>query len=103
MNDKIFGYVGLAKRAGKLSDGTDAVLGSVRAGKSKLVILSNNASAATAKKISDKCSYYNVRLLTYGEMETLGKAVGREFAACVSVNDENFANAIVRLMKGMII
>ncbi len=96
MNDKIFGYVGLAKRAGKLSDGTDAVVASIRSNKAKLVILTHNASAATAKKVTDKCSYYKVRLITYGQMETLGNAVGREFTACVSVNDKNFADAILK-------
>ena len=101
MNDKIFGYVGLAKRAGKLSDGTDAVITSVRTNKAKLVILSQDASVATAKKVTDKCSYYKVRLITYGQMETLGNAVGREVAACVSVNDKNFADAVLAVINNV--
>ncbi len=99
MKDKVFGYVGLAKRAGLLSDGTDATITNVRNKKSHLVILATDTSAATAKKITDKCSYYNVKVVTYGTMETLGNAVGREITACVSVNDKNFTEAILKVLQ----
>lgn len=101
MKDKIFGFVGLAKRAGKLSDGTDACITNIRNGKARLVILAKDTSAATAKKVNDKCKYYGVKIITYGEMETLGNAVGREIAACVSVNDDGFAQAILKCMSDL--
>lgn len=99
MNDRIFGYAGLAKKAGLLSDGTESVVTNIRAGKAKLVLLASNASPATAKKINDKCGYYNVTAVVYGTMETLGGAVGRNKSACVSFNDGKFADAVLKLLK----
>ena len=101
MNNKILGYVGLAKKAGKLSDGTDACITNIRSGKSCLVLLAEDTSEATAKKVNDKCKYYGVKVITYGNMEILGNSVGREITACVSVNDNSFAQAILKCMSDL--
>ncbi|MBO7208592.1 MAG: ribosomal L7Ae/L30e/S12e/Gadd45 family protein [Clostridia bacterium] len=94
LDNKVLGYLGLAKKAGLLADGTESVVTSVRGNKSKLVILAIDASPSTVKKVTDKCSYYKVKLVTAGTMSVLGNALGRELTACVSVNDEKFAEVI---------
>lgn len=94
MTNKLYGYIGLAKKAGLLSAGTDSVITSVRAKKSRIVIVAEDASQATKKKITDKCSFYGAEYKIFGTAEQIGNAVGKGLTACVSVNDDNFASAV---------
>ncbi len=94
MNDKAYGYIGLAKKAGLLSAGTDSVINSVRAKKSKIVIVAADASEGTMKKVTDKCAYYGVECIVFGTCESVGNAIGKGLTACVSVTDGNLASAL---------
>ena len=60
MNRQINGYhyLGLANRARKIISGEELSLKEIQNGKAKLVLLSADASANTAKKITDKCRSY---------------------------------------------
>ena len=95
---KICGLLGLCKKAGKMITGTDMVLEAVRSLKRKpcLVLLANDASANTLKKVSNCCSHYSAKLVTLPiDGETLAKCVGKTGAiALVGINDEGFAGAI---------
>ena len=50
---KLLSLIGLARKAGKLTVGTEAVCDSIRGGKVKLVIASAEASDNTKKRISN--------------------------------------------------
>ena len=93
------GMLGLAKRAGKISSGESACKEAIRFGKSKLIFLAEDASSNTAKSITDSCNYYNVSYLKNGTKERLGHAVGNAYNAEISVNDEGFAQAILKHIK----
>ena len=54
--------LGLANRARKIISGEEFVVKEIRSGKAKLVLLSADASANTTKKITDKCTFYQVPL-----------------------------------------
>lgn len=55
-----FPLLGLANRARKVVSGEDLVIKEIRNARAKLVLLTEDASANTAKKVSDKCNYYKV-------------------------------------------
>lgn len=93
--NKFFGMLGLAKRAGKVSTGAFICTKMIKAGRAKLIILAGDASENTKKAISDSCRFYNVRLIEYSDMAELGHAAGGGERAVVSVNDYNFAKAIL--------
>ena len=93
---KIMGLLGLAKRAGRLSCGEAACKEAIRMGKSYLIILASDTGPSTSKNILDSCEYYKVKHFICGTKETLGHAVGNEFNAVLSVNDEGFANGILK-------
>ena len=93
--NKIFGMIGLAKRAGKVSTGSFICLKAIRSGRAKLVIIAGDASENTKKSICDSCSYYKVKLIEFSDMGSLGHATGGGDRAVVSVNDNNFAKAIL--------
>lgn len=93
---KLFGMLGLAKRAGKVSTGTFICEKMIKSRAAKLVILAADSSENTRKQITDACTYYNVKLIECADMSELAHAVGAGAdRAVVSVNDNNFAKAIL--------
>ena len=96
---KIYGLIGLAKRAGKTVSGSFLAEETVRSGKMSLLILAEDASDGTKKKLSDKCRYYRVPVFLFGNRERLGKAVGEGDRICVGICDSGFAGAIVKLLE----
>ena len=63
---KVLSYIGLATRARKSVSGEFSVENSVRKGKAKLVVVSEEASENTKKKIRSLCEYYKVPLYVAG-------------------------------------
>ncbi|RKN86479.1 L7Ae/L30e/S12e/Gadd45 family ribosomal protein [Paenibacillus ginsengarvi] len=91
---KALSYLGLAMRAGKLAFGDEGVLGAVRSGQARLVVLAEDASANTRKKFQDKCRHYNVELFECFNRYELGGAIGKEARVLVAVLDSGFAQLI---------
>ena len=83
MNNKFLGMLGLAKRAGKVQTGEDICSKAVKSGVSKLIIVACDASDNTKKFVEA------------GSKAELGKFTGADSRAVVSVNDDNFAKAIL--------
>ena len=98
---KLYGMLGLAKRAGKVVSGADAVIDKVRVKGAFLVIISSDVSETTNKRLNDKCKYYNTPKIVYGLSETNGKAIGKSDVAAIAVTDKNFADTILRLYKNL--
>ena len=96
VENKILGLIGLCKRAGKLVTGEQAVLDYIKRS-AYLVIIANDASEGTKKKLTDKCKSYNVRYIIFSDKVTLGTYTKKEYAASVSINDINFAKQIEKL------
>ncbi|MCH5212926.1 MAG: ribosomal L7Ae/L30e/S12e/Gadd45 family protein [Oscillospiraceae bacterium] len=92
---KLFGMLGLAKRAGKVSTGAFICDKMIKSGRARLVILAQDASENTKKSVRDSCRYYKIKLIEISDMATLGHATGGGDRAVVSVNDNNFAKAIL--------
>lgn len=90
--------LGLANRARKIISGEELSLKEIRSGKAKLVILSADASANTAKKITDKCTYYQVPLRIVEDRYLLGCAIGKESRVVVAVLDEGFAKKLLTML-----
>jgi ribosomal protein L7Ae-like RNA K-turn-binding protein len=90
--------LGLANRARKIISGEELALKEVRNGKAKLILLAADASQNTTKKITDKCSYYNVPIKMVENREVLGQAIGKEARVVVAVLDGGFAGKLVTLL-----
>lgn len=98
-NSAVFQMLGLAARARKVISGEELVIKEVRSGKAKVVLLANDASANTAKKIKDKCSYYNVELHVLGDRYDLGHATGKEARVALAITDSGFAKKMSSLLN----
>lgn len=92
--NKVFGMLGLAKRAGKISTGAFVCGNMIKSRRAKLVLLAGDAAPNTKKAIKNSCKFYHVKLIELSDMAELGRATGGGDRAVVSVNDENFAKAI---------
>lgn len=97
--NKSFNLVGLAKRAGKVVCGEEAVKEGIRSGKLKLVIIAEDVSNNTRKSIINSCKHYGVTYYFAGTKEELGHAVGNNFNAVLAISDEGFAKTIERNLQ----
>ena len=62
--------------------------------KAELVIVAGDASDNTKKKFKNMCDYYHVPVCFYGDKDTLGHAMGKQFRASLAILDEGFAKGI---------
>lgn len=95
-NSKILSLIGLATKAGKIVSGEFSTEKSVKTGNGFLVVAAEDASENTKKKFRNMCSFYQVPIYFYGDKESLGRAMGKEYRACLAVQDENFVKAIMK-------
>ncbi len=88
--------LGLAMRAGKLVIGTELICRAMPKGSVKLVLISNEASALTKKKLKAKSEFYNISAIEVDiDTERLGRLLGKTYApAAVAVVDNGFAAQI---------
>lgn len=97
--DKVLSLVGLATKAGKTVSGEFMTEREVKSGRAALVILAEDSSENTRKKFCNMCEYYEVPIYIYGDKDTLGHAMGKEFRASLAILDEGFADGIQKQMK----
>ena len=97
--DKLLNFLGLCRRAGKLTTGFDAVVETLVRGESRLVITAGDISPNTEKKLVKACEAGDVRLIKLKRTkDEISLAVGR-FAAAASVTDSGFARNIQRIIQ----
>lgn len=96
--EKILQMLGLATRARMTTSGEGMAVTEVRSGNAKLVILSDDASANTSKKLHDKCNSYDVDLRVFGTRFELGHAIGKTERVVIAVNDQGFAKKLLSLI-----
>ena len=92
-NDRLYGAIGLAKKAGALRSGDFVTEKLLRAGKVKLVLMDSSASENTRRKYAGMCERLQVPLL---ELPALGGAIGDAARMLAAVTDENFRTMIAR-------
>ena len=97
--DKVLSLVGLATKAGKTVSGEFMTEREVKSGRAALVILAGDSSENTRKKFCNMCEYYEVPIYIYGDKDTLGHAMGKEFRASLAILDEGFATECMKLFK----
>lgn len=96
--NKTLGLIGLATKAGKTAGGEFLTEREVKSGRAALVIVAEDASENTKKKFQNMCEYYKVPIRFYGDKDTLGHAMGKQFRASLAVLDEGLAKGIRKHM-----
>ena len=93
---KALSMISLATKAGKTASGEFATEKEVKSGYAELVIVATDASENTKKKFRNMCEFYEVPMFVYGDKETLGHAMGKEFRASLAITDFGFAKGIMK-------
>jgi len=90
--NKIENILGLAKKAGAITAGTEPVIDSVRKKRACHVFVCSDASPATLKKLDDKAAFYHVPVTKLKlTMSELAHCVGlSRLTAAVSLTNKNF-------------
>ena len=98
-SSKALSLVSLATKAGKTASGEFCTEKEVKTGMAELVIVAEDASANTKKKFKNMCDFYEVPIYFYGDKDTLGHAMGKEFRATLAVTDAGFAKGIKKHLE----
>ena len=94
-NKKIYSFLGLATKAGKIVSGDDSTLLELKRGKVNLVLVAEDASNNTKKLFNDKCSYRNIPCVSFSTKLELGISIGKAPRAVVGIKDKQFADKIM--------
>ena len=96
---KELSLISLATKAGKTASGEFNTEKEVKSGHAALVIVATDASENTKKKFQNMCEFYEVPIYFYGDKDTLGHAMGKEFRASLAITDVGFADGIVKHLE----
>ena len=97
--DKVLSLISLATKAGRCASGEFMTEGQTKSGRASLVVVAEDASDNTKKKFRDMCKFYKVPMIVYGDKDTLGHAMGKQFRASLAILDEGFAKGILKELK----
>jgi len=96
--NKVYSFIGLAKKAGAVITGEWLTEMSLKKGKVCLVIITEDASHNTRKKIETALFNRGIPLIEFGHKEKMGRCLGKSFLSVISVTDHGFADRIKELI-----
>ncbi len=87
--------LGLARRAGGVAPGTDAVRRAIREGEARLILMAGDASSVQLDKIRTTLHDRSIPQAVLGDRNTLGAAVGMASLSAVAVTNSSLADQLV--------
>lgn len=99
LSNEMMSILGLCARARQLSSGS-ILLNDIRNHKVKIVIIAEDASDNTKKKITDKCHYYCIDYVVMGDADSISKAIGKNNRVALGILDKGFADKIKSKLGG---
>ncbi len=100
MKKKIDSYLGFAAKSRQLVSGYHTCFHSIKQNKLKLLILSEDISENTAKKLTKLAQEKKIPLRIYGQSDELSRVSGNQERGIFGVTDQNFADVILKEIDG---
>ena len=100
INSKICGLLGLARRAGKLSFGTEACKKDIEKNKIKLIIIAKDSAERTKMNFKNICKEKNIPIFEILNIEEISNSIGQNNKAIIGIKDINFSNEIIKIING---
>ena len=94
MNKNWLNFLGIVFSAGALISGEEMVVKAIQGKKVHLVIISEDISHNTYKKVTDKCRFYDTPYIQKAMSEEIGQALGKSFRKVIGITDKNFAKVL---------
>lgn len=91
---KVLTYMGFAKKSGQLVSGVNTCSFNMSRGKVRLVIMTEDISENSEKKIMKDIRKYSVDHVKYGSSDELSHATGAEGRTVFAILDSHFAETI---------
>lgn len=101
MQDKIYMFLGLARKANALVIGEEAVEKAIRNKKLKFVIIASDTSSNTRNKIVNRCNYYGVVYRFFGQKELIGKYIGKNIVSVIGINNQGFLTKLIEMIDAV--
>lgn len=95
MREKIVSYLGFARKSRNLISGYNSCLFALKGNKVKLLIIAEDLSENTVKKLSSSAKEKNINYRIYGSVEDLSRATGIQGRGIFAITDNNFAKVIL--------
>lgn len=93
--NKIYGMLGIARKAGKLVFGYDMAVSLIKSNNAEiLVILASDTSDKTKKNIVFECEKYGRKYIEYGEKLVYGKILNKKEVGVLTITDKNIISYI---------
>ncbi len=86
-------------KAGKIVSGEFMTDNAIKTGMAEMVILASDCSDNTKKKFRNSCEFYEIPYVEYGDKDSLGHCIGKEFRACLAVTDYGFASSLKKELE----
>jgi ribosomal protein L7Ae-like RNA K-turn-binding protein len=96
VHPSVTGLLGLAVRAGYVKGGTEAVKKSIHGGKSRLVILAEDASEGTKRSFRRLAGSHGVPVLECHTSLELGSCLNRPPKVVLSILDRHLASGMLK-------
>jgi ribosomal protein L7Ae-like RNA K-turn-binding protein len=100
MRKKVDGYLGFAAKSRNLVSGYHTCLHAIKQKKLRLLILSEDLSENTVKKLSKLTRDNEIPMRIYGKSEELSKVTGSQERGIFGITDVNFADVILKEIDG---
>ena len=88
--------LGMAARARAVTSGGSLTEKAIRSNEAYFVIIAEDASEGTKKRIQDKCRYYHVPYVFCGTQDDLGHRIGKEARSTVAILEQDFGREFVK-------
>lgn len=98
MQNNIYSLLGLCLSSNNLISG-ESLIDAIRKHKVKLVIICDDASDNTKKKLINKCHYYHIDYYIYCNSDDLSKSIGKRRIA-VGIISDGFSKKIKECIGG---
>lgn len=94
VNNNYLNLIGLAYRARKCVIGEEAIVKAIQGRKAKLLVLASDIGKQSKKKITDKCTTYNIPYIIADQREVLSGAIGQTGRVAIAILDKGFSEKI---------
>lgn len=97
--DKIYSFLGLIQKAGKLASGYNSCIFEIGKDKCKLIIVAQDATDNTKDKLISLCNSKKVPVKIWGDKQKLGLSIGKLSRSVLAVKDENMSKVVLNMFE----
>ena len=107
-DNRVYNYLGLCARAGKLVSGADAVRAMLTKGDALVLVVTHDCSRNTLDKLlcsADRGNRKGKRapvMYSYGNSDKPGEAIGKPARTVAATGDRGFAEGLAKLLDGCV-